>query len=466
MARRQDGISLLTVLVLMLVLTMFASVFVWRMRQDLTQAGRSQRGAAALYLAEAGAEKALWYLAQSLEAATPGNSAASAGYQEQQGSGRFVIETLTTVSPGTFEVTVRGEVADTTRRIRVTARLVPKALGFGLYAGDAAAVIHQAKLYVVPAVPARKSTRRLGDIGVAQWLWVEEGTKMNTLDGEQLGLSTGAIPDYALYGRSSALGAGSQEQDALPDLVAIGGPTLAYGRDRDLLYDVSALRYKYPTVHVRSLRSDQVTMPGVDLERYTALAQENQHNVALNRTVGEWARDRGLREKRDSYYSQEQMEWILAYLSSENRTRTKGQEIGLKGVVFANGVVTIRNTLRIDEGALVVRGIVGVMQRAQLEVRHGSASAGLPGVIAFSDGGRIRVAPHATVVVDGVVLASTGLEVVRARLEVTGAILTGQGLLNDGGLVTVRYQPSVLGTIGLRSTNDVLLLPVSWREIH
>jgi hypothetical protein len=459
--------SLLTVLVLMLVLTMFASVFVWRMRQDLTQAGRSQRGAAALYLAEAGAEKALWYLAQSAEATPPtSNHAVSAGYQEQHDSGRFVIETLTTVSPGTFEVTVRGEVGDATRRIRVTARLVPKALGFGLYAGDSAAFIHQARLYVVPAPPAKKSDRRLGDIAIAQWLWVEEGTRVNTLDGEQLDLSTGVIRDYALYGRSSALGTGSQEQDALPDLVATGAVPLAYGRDRDPLHDATALRFKYPTVHMRSLKSDPVTMPGVDLERYSALAQENHRNVDLNRAVGQWMHDPNLRDKRDSHYSQEQMEWILSYLRSANRARARGQEIGMKGVVFVNGVVTIRDTLRIDDGALVVRGIVGVMQRAHLEVRHGSGGAGLPGLIAFGDGGRIRIAPQATVAADGVVLASTGLEVVRARLEVTGAILTGQGLLNDGGLVTVRYQPSVLGTVGLKSTNDVLLLPVSWREIH
>ena len=45
------------------------------------------------------------------------------------------------------------------------------------------------------------------------------------------------------------------------------------------------------------------------------------------------------------------------------------------------------------------------------------------------------------------------------------AILTGQGFLNDGGLVVVRYQQDVLGTMGLSRTSHVLVLPASWQVL-
>lgn len=466
MTRRQEGLSLVAVLVLMVILTMLAGAFVWQMNRDQGQVGRAQRATSALYLAEAGAEKALWHLSQGGSVAPPTNKGSLEGYQEEQGQGRFVIERIVETPEGAFEIVVRGEVGEVVRRIRVTARLVPKALGFGLYAGDVAALMHQARLYVIPFLQARKPSERFGDVAVARWLWVEDRTSLNHLDGQKVPLREGPVYDYALFGLSSSMGVAFREREILPDLVATADAPLAYGRDRDPLYDLSALRFKYPAVHVRALRSEPVTMPRVDLERYRTLARENRENAALNRAVGERMRDRDLADKKDSLYTQQQFERMLWHLDTENRGRARGKEFGLAGVVFVEGIVTIRGSLRIDEGALVVRGIIGVMERARLEVRHGPSTTALPGVIAFGDGGRIRLAQEAAVVVDGIVLAGTGLEVVRASLDVSGAILTGQGLLNDGGLVVVRYNPGVLTTIGLSRTEHVLIRPMSWQEVH
>ncbi len=257
-----------------------------------------------------------------------------------------------------------------------------------------------------------------------------------------------------------------REREILPDLVGTGETRLAYGRDFDALDNLTALQFKYPDVRVRELRYESVSMPRVDLDAYRALARENRGNSMVNKTVGERMRDRLLTEKADSLYTQEQFEKILWYLDGENRTRAKGKELGLVGTVFVQGIVTIRGALRIDEGALVVKGVVGVAERARLEVRHSAAITALPGVIAFGDGGAIRLAPESTVIVDGMVLAGTGLEVYQATLDVSGAIVTGQGLLNDGGLMVVRYRPDVMRTMGVGRTAEVLVRPLSWQEVR
>jgi hypothetical protein len=53
----------------------------------------------------------------------------------------------------------------------------------------------------------------------------------------------------------------------------------------------------------------------------------------------------------------------------------------------------------------------------------------------------------------------------RASVDVSGAMLTGQGTLVDGGLVIIRYQMSVFNTIGLMRTPDAVVRPTSWRTL-
>ncbi len=466
MIRRQEGLALVTVLVLLLVLSMLAGAFVWRMNTNQGQVGRAQRATAALYLAEAGAEKALWELSHGGPGASRNGEGSLAGYQEQQGSGRFVIEKMLETPEGVFEITVRGEIGDVARRLRVSARLVPKALGLGLYAGDVAAMVRQSRLYVIPVLKTQKASERFGDIGIALQLWVEEEAALNHLDGQEVALRDGSVHDYTLFGFSSAIGVDFREREILPDLVVTGEGQLTYGEDAAPLSNLSAFRLKYPGIRVRELKSEQISMPGVNLDVYRALARENRGNAGVNKAAGGRMRDHLLSEKMDSLYSQAQFEMMLSYLDSENRIRPSGREIRLAGTVFVEGAVKISGALRIDDGALVLKGVLSVADQARLEVRHTPASTTLPGVIAFQDGGAIKLAQGSTVIIDGIVLAETGLEAVKARLDVSGAILTGQGFLNDGSLIVVRYQPTVLGTMGLERTKDLLVRPLSWQEVR
>ncbi|MGQ0550357.1 MAG: hypothetical protein ACT4PY_11905, partial [Armatimonadota bacterium] len=195
---------------------------------------------------------------------------------------------------------------------------------------------------------------------------------------------------------------------------------------------------------------------------YRALASDNRANAAMNRAVGERALDRVLANKPDSLYTPDQFDRVLAYLE---RQRREGKDARLAGVVFVEGTLIISQTLVIEDGALIVRGSLRLEDRARLEVRHSPKTASLPGVIVSGDGGIIRLGRDAVAIVDGLLFASTGVEVLKARVDVLGAIVAGQGFVNEDGLVVVRYHPGVLRTVGLTRTEHVLLSPLTWQEL-
>lgn len=433
---RQDGHALVSVLILFLILNMFALAFISLMNAEQRLVGGAYRSAAALYLAEAGVEKALWYLAHPAPDGSRDGSWRPVDHQEELGAGRFVIEEIKEEPAGVLAITVRGEVGGVVRRIRRVARIAPKALAYGLFSGDVV-LAGQSRTHVVPFLKKEEACQRLGDIAVSREFWFDKDVALNSLDGQKV-------------------------HDPLPDLVLVGEARLILGNKEWLLNDVNALRREVPGAYVGTLRNEEVSMPSVDLETYRALARENRSNLDLNHTVGERTLDRVMSEKRDSLYTAEQFERVLAYL---DRQRREGKDLRLAGVVFVEGAVSVGRALLIDEGALIVRGSIRIMDRARLEVRHGPQTSHLPGVIAAGDGGMIRLGREATLNVDGLLLAGTGLEVIKASVEVRGAILAGQGILNQDGLVVVRYQPSVLRTIGLSRTAHVLLRPLTWQEL-
>lgn len=464
MVRRQDGMALVTVLILIFVFSLLAWAFVARMHGEQRLVGSASRGTAALYLAEAGAEKALRLLSSTTSGGLEHDRPLVEGYQEEMGSGRFVIEKTVEDPPGTIAVTVRGEAGDSVRRIRVIARMVPKALGLGLYGGNTVALARGARVYVVPSTPAKKAEERMGDVAVARELWVEEDAALNDLDERALTLREGRVKDHALFGLSSSIGADLRMREILPDLVATGTTDLVSVTKTRVIYDHDTLRREHPRVHVRALKREEVSLPSADLEALRTLARSNVANADINRAVGERFFDRTLRDKANSQYTSAEFERILTYLDMKHRDT--GREHRLGGVVYVEGLVNIGRALHIDDGVLVVRGKIHVGDGARLEIRHGPQSRHLPGLVAATDGGMIRVGHEAVMIVDGVVFASSGLHVSRATMDVSGAIIAGQGVLVEGGLVVVRYQPDVLGTIGLTRTHHVLVRPVAWQEIH
>ncbi len=461
MRDEEKGQALIPVLGLLGVLTVVAWAFVSWMNTEQRLAGDAYRRTAALYLAEGGMEKAVWYLTHQAPDGSGGGTWRPVNYEEVLGAGRFVIEEIKEDPASVLAITVRGETATVVRRIRRVVRIAPRALGFGLFGGDVV-FAGNARTYVVPHYD-RHIRQRLGDAGAFGEVWFERSVQFNDLDGQTVQLRDGPAPDYALFEILNWPVPSDHLREVLADLVLVGEAGLIVGNKEWPLRELSGLAIEAPGVHARALRRDaEVSMPSVDLEIYRGLARENAANAALNETVGERALDRILSKKRDSLYTQEQFERILGYFEGRRR---EGVEPRLTGLVFVEGMVRITQELRIEEGALVVYGSLNVTEKARLEVRHGLISAALPGVVVSGDGGMIRLGRDSVLIADGLVFASIGIEVSSARMDVKGAVLARQGFLNDNGLVIIRYAPDVLRAAGVSRTDHVLLRPLSWQEL-
>jgi hypothetical protein len=135
--RREAGLVLLGVLVILFVVAASSTSFVWFMDQQQTRAGARLRSAAALAAAEAGVHRAL----SVLETATPDGSPRSRTWRPeahvepfQVGSfdGRYSLS-LTDDADGAVIVTSAGQVSGTVRRVRARVYLASPALLTALY---------------------------------------------------------------------------------------------------------------------------------------------------------------------------------------------------------------------------------------------------------------------------------------------------------------------------------------------
>ncbi len=460
-ASGQRGSALVSVVASLVVLTLLAWAFVALINTEHRLAGEAYRATAAVHLADAGTESVLWHLQHRAQADAENGAWLQAGHAEALGGGRFMVEGVEEQPSGLVVITARGEVGGTVRRVRRIARIVPRALGFGLFGRDLV-FAGRARTYVVPAPTRPGSRERLGDVAAQRQVWLDRDVSLNALEGRMVPLRDGAIQDYALFGLAGRPDRSDGLQEALPDIVLAEEARVIVGTREWLLTDLWTISREAPGVWVRALRRAETSAPTADLDAYQALAEQNGANQAINREVGEHWRDRQLRTKRDSLYTAEQFRRILDHLDARAR---EGDTLKLAGVVFVEGAVTIERALRIDDGALVVRGDIRVADRARLEVRHAGGASSLQGVIASGDGGRIHVGHDGALIADGLVMASVGVAVQAGQVDVWGAVVAGQGFFNRDGLVVIRYHAGVMATPGLSRTAYVMVRPLGWQEL-
>lgn len=461
--RGQEGQVLVSVLAVFLLLTLTAWAFVALMNSEQRLAGDSYRAMAALYLAEAGVERVLWELGH--EPILDGNGNGNGhlvGYQEQLGAGSFLVEDVTQQG-GILVVTVRGEVGGVVRRVRRVARIAPQALAYSIFGGDLV-LAGSARTYIAPLQPHLQSSRRLGDVAAFKTLWFEAGTVFNALDGRRIATRDQITRDFELFGLPSA-SFHSSLQEFMPDLVLMLEAQLLFGSGPWRLYSADSLHRENPAIHVRRLRVDEASLPAVDVDTLRAMARSNPGNAPINREVGERALDRALREKQDSLYTPEEFARILNYLGAVRQDQSR-TGLAFAGVVFVEGAVSVLSPLAIDDGALIVNGTLHIADGMQVTIRHSVRASALPGLIVVGPGGAIRVGRGASLVADGLVYTSGGLEVLNGTLDVSGAVMAGQGFINDGGLTIVRYDASVLQTLGVELTRDVLVRPLAWEDLR
>lgn len=443
--RRQEGQALVIVVVAMLVLQAVAGAFISRMHMEQRLAGRSTRDLAALYLAEAGLQKALWLLEERM------SDPASYGrwdlpHQEALGPGTFEIEEVEHLPGGLIAVVARGEAAGSIRRVKALARVGPEALAYGVYGHLLVGFDGQARTYVIPCKAGGdcRNGGHLASGGTVRF----DGTRaaLNDFRGIRLPLRDGSGRDDQLLKAPPA----PDPKFGLVDIVLAGGAQLWSGAEQRPV-ELDELRKRVQGLGVSSLRvRGPLQMPLIDHGYLRALAEANTANRML------WGAT-GLRGDTGSRYTEEEFIAILDYLK-DSPTRS------LRGVVFVEGDVNLEEGTRltITDGVLVVQGGVEIGAGARLEVRHSSAAWGLPGIVAL--GGSIHVRQRSRAVVDGLVLAEQDFYLEGGVLDAVGAVVA-RNFLNRDGIAVVRYSSLVLSTIGLRSTDRGRAELVSWQKL-
>jgi hypothetical protein len=451
---RHQGHALVIVLVVMLVVQLTAWGFLMWVNAEQRLAGGATRSLAAFYLAEAGLQKALWQLEEGrFGEAVPGGWFAPR--EEAMGAGTFAVDEFEYLSDGVLSIVVRGDVGRVRRRLKGLVRVGPQPLAYGVYARGSIVFDGSARTYVLSPRSARSGCRRGGDLAAGGEVRFDSpSVALNSFRGRDLSLREGIIPDRAL------LGAGSPDPDlGLVDVVLAGNAELKSGKSRTLV-DLAELRQQVGELGIRRVRvREAIPALSIAMDRYRGLAEANTANAPLNAAAGWTSARASLRAKAHSRYSEGEFEAILGYLR-DHPGRT------LRGLVFVEGDVELGEgaSLIIPDGALVVAGDIALKDGARLQVRHGPNTRALPGIIAGGEA-IIEIAKEAAVTVDGLVLAGSRVDVLGGTLDVVGAVATGS-FVNKDGIVTVRYDPEVLVTTGLRRTAKGAAELVSWQELH
>ncbi len=290
----------------------------------------------------------------------------------------------------------------------------------------------QARTYLLPFRAGGGICRRSGDLAAGVEVRFDSPrVALNAFRGLRLPLRDGDTPDYVLLGSSPATDAVSSPVD----LVLAGKARLMSGITHTPV-GLAELQRRVEGLGIRRLKARPALLaPSIAVDHYKALAEANTANAAINSAAGAAGVEPGLRAKTHSRYSAEEFEAILDYL----KDRTKRP---LQGMVFVEGDVDMdeRVTLTITDGALVIEGDIVITKGARLEVRHGPAARGLPGIVAWGDG-TIEIEEKAVAITDGLVLAERDVEVHAGVLDVIGAVAARNFFSKDGTVVSWQEVP-------------------------
>ncbi len=462
--RRNAGVALLTVLVLLFVIAGSSASFIWFMNQQQTRVGTRLRSAEALAVAEAGVYRALSILEPvASSGGFSGRTWRPTEYSEVLPvgpfEGRFTLS-LSDEPDGAILITSTGKVAGTTRRLRARVYLASRALLAGLYGASLVRVERPpAAIFILP-YGGGLVDRPWIHIAAGQEIWF--ATTNVSINDPTLAFDTGPGPADALDSTRSKISLRPE-----PVRLLLGRHAeLTLDRDRQRV-DVQQLRVMGAYVEGAVLRTEVLPPPPeIDRAFYKVQAANNASNAELNETAGRYVGDRNLVDKRDSLYSREQFGQLMAYL------QTGRHPPRLHGVIYIQGGLELseRQQMQIVEGALVVERTLLVSEDASLEVTHSASTRTLPGIIVLDNGALVitrnaRLRAHGLVYVNRVIYVGEG-----AQVDIVGAVVGKDEELsfrNHAATVAIRYDPAVLGTPGLRVPDDTPVVGwvAKWEEL-
>lgn len=465
----ETGMVLLVVLVIFLVVAGSSTSFIWFMQQVQTRAGARYRASAALAVAEAGVHRALSVLESATpDTATPGRvwrpDAHSETVQVGVFEGRFTVSVSDGPGGSVLIVSV-GQVGGVSRKVLARAHLASPALLAALF--GASYVRFEQPPAAAILLPYAKPNP--AQVGLRDHPWVHIAA------GQGIWFATS---DVSINDPSLKVDAGAGPLDAPNHLASIterpppGPVRLLLARGAEITIGQQLQRVDLQQIRTNGiyldgilLRSgDMPTSPIVDQAYYRSAAAANTANARVNAAAGRYLGSPFLMRKRDSLYSQDEFEQLLAFLE------TRRAPARLQGVVYVGGPVALSwgLQLQIADGALVVEGALDVGQGARLEVTHSAATRALPGVIVV-DGG-LTVTQHGQLKAHGLVYADETIEVSEgAQVDVVGSVVgrdPGLSFHNFGATILIRYDPAVLGTPGLLAPGGsaVVAWVSSWED--
>lgn len=438
---------LFLLIVFAVLLAVYGITFLARMHLQHRLAGGELQAVAARYAAEAGVEKAMWYLEGRAPDGSNDASWRPHGYSEELQAGglhaRYTIE-IHDVLGGSVAITSSGEVGTARRDVRVIAKVSPRALGYALFGGGLVTVDGpQARLALAGPEEDGCLPRTLAGFNAEFWF---------RTPGSTLALISSCAEPKPV----ARLGI------ANPDRLTVG----------DLHQPADTDRLRSFGVHV--LNAGQVTMrritpealPSLDADTFRRRAAANSANAELNNAAGRAFAWPSLLDKKDSLYTADEFSVMLRYLSDRN--------IPMFGAIFAAGPATVQAgaPLTIVDGFLATDGGLTIAPGGSLTIRHHQRGQLLPGVVTLTrkSYASVVVGERACVRVDGLVFAQGVIEVREgATMDVAGAVVatdSDYGLRLYNASLTVRYDPAVAGTPGIVArTGPRKLVALSWHEV-
>ncbi len=455
------------VLAVMVIIAIITSAFVMNLVVSQQLGGLRYRVLAARYLAEAALERALWALESGSEdpAYVEGSLDLATGTGALQ-PGRFRVETMRDEGDGRFSILASGEYGGVRRAIRARVQLSPRILTYALFAQLARFEGSNSRTYLIPA-PLSAERGEGGNLGVnAEVRFMTRGITVNDFSGATLSLRDGDQPDTTLLGPAAQ--PAEQRGTQIGKFVLAGDAVMTFGADRKPLPDPQVLdaygvRVGMAVVSIHEPES----FPLVDRSRLRKLAEANAENTELNQAVGSRA-GAPLRDKRDSAYEPADFIRILEYLVEHPSTP-------LSGPIYVTGPVVVPggSSLRILDGFLAVEGSLTVQADARVDVRHAPNAARFPGILTIGETHPLVVQRGGVLVVDGLVYAGGIFDAgERSYVDIKGALVAAGpslSLRNHDATIVIRYNPSVLSTIGIqpqRGPGKTVARIVSWEEVR
>jgi hypothetical protein len=462
-ASREAGVALLVVLLILLVVAAASASFIWFMNQQQARAGARFRSVAAFALAEAGVHRAMAILESTAPDGRPGRSWRPQAFSETTSlgplQGRYTVSIANGPGDALF-ITSTGEVGGLARRLRARVHLASPALLVAVYGTSIVRLEGPPTATFILPYGAGIGDRPWVHIASGQGIWIANSETLLNKSGVAFRTAPGPVDAPEGPGSATSL----PRPGPLRLMLASGADLRIDEFEQQITAD--QLRTVGIDVAGVELRAGPLpVIPAADRTYFRAQATANAANARLNRAAGRYAGDGDLERKRDSVYTAGQFTELLDYL------RSLSQPPSLQGIIYVTGGFALDGQrLRIDDGTLVVEDTVRLDQGASLELVHSGTTRTLPGLVLL-DEAQCIVTGEASLRVHGLVYANRVMDVGRgARVDVVGSVLgddPGFSFVNSGGTVVIRYDPAVLGTPGLRTSDDqpVIAWVAAWEEL-